>query len=225
MCERFKVKSELGFKFKLKNMNKLFIGFLLVTVFAACSQNPDATAKKINDSTNVTSAVNTAAIPEESIFQLKDSFQTQDGKLFTLDMLQGKPTVVGMIFTHCTYACPRLTADIEQIAKSLNVDKDKVNFVLVSFDAARDTSARLKEYANTMHLDKDWTLLHGSEDAVRTLSVLLGVQFEKDANGDFSHSNLISLLDKQGVFEYQKEGLEADHQETLNRLKKLMAQK
>ena len=223
MCERFEVKSELGFKFKLKNMNKLIIGIIIIFSLLACNQKSDFTVTDADSTT--TKQIATQAIPEESLFQLKDSFETQDGKMFTLDMLQGKPTVIGMIFTHCTYACPRLTADIEQIAKSLNVEKDKVNFVLVSFDAARDTSARLKEFANTMHLDKDWTLLHGSEDAVRTLSVLLGVQFEKDANGDFSHSNLVSLLDKQGVFEYQKEGLEADHAETVNRLKKLMAQK
>lgn len=204
-------------------MKKIVFGILFISTLAACNQNKAANVKENNaDSGKLSTA---QAIPEESIFQLKDSFETQDGKAFTLDMLQGKPTVVSMIFTHCAYACPRLTADIEQIAKSLNTDKDKVNFVLVSFDAARDTSARLKEYATTMHLDKNWTLLHGDEDAIRTLSVLLGVQFEKDANGDFSHSNLISLLDKQGVFEYQKEGLEADHEETLNRLKKLIAQK
>ncbi len=205
-------------------MNKLIIGFLMLNLLASCTQNPEANTKNNKDAATQ-EVVKPAELPEESIFQLKDTFTTQEGKSFTLAELQGKPTVVGMIFTHCTYACPRLTADIEQIAKALDVDKDKVNFVLVSFDAARDTSARLKEYATNMHLDKGWTLLHGDEDAVRTLSVLLGVQFEKDANGDFSHSNLISLLDKQGVFEYQKEGLEADHQETLNRLKKLIAQK
>ncbi len=204
-------------------MKKILIGIVIISTLIACNQNKADVVVDNKSDTSKVAAVN--AIPEESIFQLKDSFETQDGKAFTLGELQGKPTVVGMIFTHCAYACPRLTADIEQIAKSLNTDKEKVNFVLVSFDAARDTSARLKEYAATMHLDKNWTLLHGSEDAVRTLSVLLGVQFEKDANGDFSHSNLISLLDKQGVFEYQKEGLEADHEETLNRLKKLIAQK
>ena len=52
--------------------------------------------------------------------------------------------------------------------------------------------------------------LHGSEQAVRTLSVLLNVQFEKDAEGNFSHSNIISVLDKGGVLRFQKEGLNAD---------------
>jgi hypothetical protein len=42
-------------------------------------------------------------------------------------------------------------------------------------------------------------VLHGSDDAVRTLSVLLNVQYEKDADGNFSHSNLISVLDQQGI--------------------------
>ncbi|MBL0305693.1 MAG: SCO family protein [Chitinophagaceae bacterium] len=59
-------------------------------------------------------------------------------------MLKGKPTVVGMIFTHCTYACPRLTADIKSIADSLNYEKEKVNFLLVSFDTKRDNPTRLK---------------------------------------------------------------------------------
>ncbi|MBN8833041.1 MAG: hypothetical protein ABS68_11000 [Niastella sp. SCN 39-18] len=207
-------------------MKKIIIGILFSASIVSCSQNNGSSAKDLQTSARETNDQNVKQpLPEESIFQLKDSFETQDAKPFTLAMLQGKPTVIGMIFTHCTYACPRLTADIQHIAKTLKEDKDKVNFVLVSFDAARDTAARLKEFADLMHLDKNWILLHGNEEAVRTLSVLLGVQFEKDANGDFSHSNLVSLLDKQGVFQYQKEGLEADHAETINRLKKLMAQK
>ncbi|MBK8711133.1 MAG: SCO family protein [Niastella sp.] len=204
-------------------MKKIITGILFSALIVSCSQNSGSSAKEVKAAIPGATELK-QPIPQESIFQLKDSFETQDDKPFTLAMLQGKPTVVGMIFTHCTYACPRLTADIQHIAKSLKEDRDKVNFVLVSFDAARDTAARLKEFAENMHLDKNWILLHGDEDAVRTLSVLLGVQFEKDANGDFSHSNLVSLLDKQGVFQYQKEGLEADHAETINRLKKLMAQ-
>jgi len=52
----------------------------------------------------------------------------------------------------------------------------------------------------------------------------LNVQYEKDAEGNFSHSNLVSVLDKHGVLKYQKEGLGAEHTETINTIQKLMKQ-
>ncbi|MEO8961214.1 MAG: hypothetical protein ABI325_04990, partial [Ginsengibacter sp.] len=66
------------------------------------------------------------------------------------------------------------------------------------------------------------TLLHGDETAVRTLSVLLNVQFEKNAEGNFSHSNIISVLDKTGNLIFQKEGLGADAAETIKTIKSVL---
>ncbi|HJY21457.1 MAG TPA: hypothetical protein VJ279_01150, partial [Hanamia sp.] len=62
----------------------------------------------------------------------------------------------------------------------------------------------------------------GNEEAVRTLSVLLNVQFEKDGEGNFSHSNIISVLDKNGTLLFQKEGLEANHAETINTIQQIL---
>lgn len=58
-------------------------------------------------------------------------------------------------------------------------------------------------------------------------SVLLNVQYEKDAEGNFSHSNsnLVSVVDKNGVLQYQKEGLGAAHTETIKTIQKLIQQK
>ncbi len=161
-------------------------------------------------------------IPLESIFILDDTFKTQHNANFQLSTLKGKPTVLGMIFTNCTYACPRLTSDIKNISKRMGIRKDKVNFVLISFDTERDNPKQLKKFANKMGLDSDWILLHGTEETVRTLSIMINVQFEKDADGNFSHSNLVSVLDKNGVLKYQKEGLEAEHKETNSTLLKLI---
>ncbi|MEO8515072.1 MAG: SCO family protein [Ignavibacteria bacterium] len=156
---------------------------------------------------------------------MTEGFQTQENKVFRLSMLKGKPTVVGMIFNHCTYACPRLTADINNIEDSLKNEKEKLNFLLISFDTKRDTQDRLNKFADEMGLNKNWILLHGSEDAVRTLSILLNVQFEKDAEDNFSHGNLVSVLNKNGVLQYQKEGLGAVHAETITTIKKLIQQR
>ena len=167
-----------------------------------------------------TAAVGT--IPDQSIYMLKDSFETQNNEEIVLSQFAGKPTVVGMIFTHCDYACPRLMADIKNINKLLDAEEGKVNYVLISFDTERDTPEVLKKYAENLKLGDDYTLLHGSEEAVRTLSVLLNVQFQKDAEGNFSHSNIISVLDREGLLVSQKEGLEANHDNTIASLQGML---
>ncbi|WP_052273178.1 SCO family protein [Flavihumibacter solisilvae] len=182
--------------------------------YAVETSGLDPLKKSVNATTEIKSKP-----AAESIFQLADTFQTQDGKPFNLAMLKGKPTVVGMIFTNCTYACSRLTSDIKGIADSLQGQADKVNFLLVSFDSERDHPARLKQFAGEMGLGENWTLLHGSDEAVRSLSVLLNVQYEKSASGNFSHSNMVSVLDKNGVFRFQQEGLFANHTQTISEIK------
>ena len=190
----------------------LFIFF--ATVVFGCSDSGSKSAFIGDMPKSAVAPVGT--ISSESIYQLPDTFETQDNKKITLSSFDGKPTVVGMIFTHCTYACPRLTADIKDIEDKIKSEKGDVNYLLISFDSERDLPDQLKKFANDHDLDKNWTLLHGSENAVRTLSVLLNVQFQKDAEGNFSHSNIISVLDKNGVLVFQKEGIDADPTETIS---------
>ncbi len=200
---------------------KQIITLLSLTILIfSCADNNSKSAFEGNAQKHATSPVGT--ISSESVYMLKDTFQTQENKNITLSAFAGKPTVVGMIFTNCTYACPRLTADIKSIEEKLKDEKGKINFLLVSFDSERDSAVQLKKFADNLNLDHNWTLLHGSDQTVRTLSVLLNVQFEKDAEGNFSHSNIISVLDKSGVLRFQKEGLNADQAETIGNIKQLL---
>ncbi len=205
---------------------KLIITIILLSAIASFSCNnagpsvvsskaEPAAAKQISIKSN-------SPVNAESLFMITDTFKTQNKKDFVLSSLAGKPTIVGMMFTSCGYACPRLTADIKSIADKLKQDKQKVNFVLVSFDTKRDNPDQLKKFSKEMGLDNNWILLHGNEQSVRTLSVLLNVQFEEDAEGNFSHSNLVSVLDKNGLLAFQKEGLEADHAETIGKIERLL---
>lgn len=196
---------------------KIFIYVLMSFVLLSCSNAGNQSAFTGEAPKSNTAPVGT--ISSESLYQLTDTFQTQDNKAVTLSSFAGKPTVVGMIFTHCDYACPRLTADIKSIEGKLGDEKGKVNFLLVSFDSERDTPEQLKKFATRAGLDENWTLLHGDEITVRTLSVLLNVQFEKNAEGNFSHSNIISVLDKTGTLLFQKEGLGVDASEIIRTIK------
>ena len=201
-------------------MKTVFSYIILSLILFSCSNSGTKSAFVGTVEKHATAPVGT--IPAESIYMIGDTFQTQDNKSVTLASFAGKPTVVGMIFTHCDYACPRLTADMKNMEEKLKGEDGKVNFLLVSFDSQRDSSAQLKKFASGLQLSKNFTLLHGSEEAVRTLSVLLNVQFEKDAEGNFSHSNIISVLDKNGTLRFQKEGLDANHEETINTLHQIL---
>ena len=206
-------------------MKKYCIAFLALTFFYSCqNSNHSSASNSIVDSSlsKQTKPNNFFVIPAESIFKLTDTFKTQQNNNFVLASLAGKPTVLGMVFTNCGYACPRLTSDMKNIAEKLNSNRQKVNFVLVSFDSKRDTPPQLQKFAKQMELDSNWILLHGNDETVRTLSVLLNVQFEKDAEGNFSHSNIITVLGKNGLIKFQKEGLEADHAETLVKINGLI---
>jgi protein SCO1/2 len=202
----------------MKNYNTLL--FALILFYGCKNANTTAIGKNLDTSKEITTK--NAVVPSGSIFNLADTFQTQKKNAIILASLAGKPTVMGMIFTNCGYACPHLTNDMKNIAAKLKGKREKVNFVQVSFDTERDNPEQLQKFSSEMGLDKDWILLHGNEQAVRTLSVLLNVQFDKDAEGNFSHSNLITVLDKNGVLVYQKEGLDADHVETVEKINELL---
>lgn len=183
-----------------KNFSWMIIAMLLIT---GCGkvQNPTTdNQNKIEVTANETTT-------SESLYLVTDKFTTQNNKTVQLSNFKGKPTVVSMIFTSCGYACPRLTADIQQIEKKLGTKANDVNFVLVTFDLERDTPEVLKEYATTHGLGKNWTLLHGDDSGVQTLSILLNIPFEKDEDGNFSHGNTVTVLDENGSIQYQKEGL------------------
>ena len=206
-------------------MKNILLSVFILLILFGCKQNHETVeeaktkscCKLIEDS----AATN---LPTESIFILNDTFETQNNELSQLASLQGKPTVMAMIFTHCTYACPRLAHDMISIAEQLGTNRGKVNMVMVSFDSERDNPAALKKFADENKLDAEWILLHGNEQVVRTLSVLLNVQFEKDSDGNFSHSNIITVLDKNGILKFQKEGLNAEHKETVAVIQKLIGE-
>lgn len=201
-------------------MKRLTIFLTAGILLTSCADNASKSAFTGESKTHITAPVGT--LPDESLYSIKDSFQTQDNNVVTLASFQGKPTLIGMIFTHCTYACPRLTADIKDIQDSLKNESGKINYILVSFDPERDNPEQLKRFADSLNLDKNWTLLHGSDEAVRTLSVLLNIQYEKDSEGNFSHSNIISVLDKQGKLAFQKEGLNASQSATILSIKNML---
>lgn len=191
---------------------KLLAAFILIiaslALVARCGTGEDPA---VDHSAHSEDMAMEAADPAHnmSIYQVSSKWVTEDGETVTLGTLEGKTQVVAMVYTSCEVACPRIVASMKTIQKK--TDSDAVGFVLISIDPERDTPEALKAYAEKMNMDDSaWTLLTGSPDNVLELAALLGVRYRKMADGEFAHSNIITVLDAQGEIVYQQNGLGVD---------------
>lgn len=144
-----------------------------------------------------------------SVFHLPDDWVDQNGTSVAFEDLEGQVLVVVMIYTSCQAACPRLVADMRRIESGVRKEvADQVTYVLVSIDPETDTPERLKAFAveNGMDTPK-WVFLRGSDDSVRTFANVVAVKYKQISPIDFSHSNIISVFDQEGVMRFQQEGL------------------
>lgn len=184
------------------------LGVLIIISFMVLQGcQPAAESQDMKTAGSVTGAEPDA----ESLYQARGKWDNQYGDTLELRSLTGKIPILSMVFTRCTSACPRIVADMQAIEAKLPEDrKDEVVFVLISFDSERDHTENLKEFTKTMKLSPGWLVLHGSEEDVRELSMLLDVKYRKLLNGDFTHSSSISMLDQKGSLVVQSEGLGKD---------------
>lgn len=143
-----------------------------------------------------------------SLYQADGVFTDDSGKTFRLAELRGRPVVVNMFFATCGYACPLTVTDLLAVQARLSPElrRDAV-FVLVSFDLERDTVAALAQYRAARQLDGNWILLRGDDASVRELAALLGVKYKQEADGSFAHSNLFTILNREGEIVHQRTGL------------------
>ena len=169
---------------------------------ACCKEKP------VQKKDSYCAAMEGTPFSKESIYQLDVTFTDDAGKTVALGELRGRPVVLNMFFASCGYACPLLVTDMQAIREKLPAGvRERALFVLVSFDVARDTPAALAAYRAQRSLDQQWVLLHGSDDAVRELAALLGVKYKQEADGMFSHSNLVTILNPAGEIVHQRTGL------------------
>jgi protein SCO1 len=162
-------------------------------------------------------------LTDGSLYQLESKWTSDVGREIRLGVLRGKPQVVVMFFATCEFACPILLYEMKRLETALSEQvRDEVGFVLVTFDSQRDTVAALHAYREKQNLSpKRWTLLRGEPDDVRELAALLGINYQRDARGQFAHSNIITLLNREGEIVHQVNGLNTSVEEPAKILTRL----
>ena len=156
-------------------------------------------------------AAQSAALPTASLYRMSGTWTSHDGRRHTLEGLRGEVTVLAMVYTSCTMTCPLITSEMLAVQRALSPELRKhVRFVLASFDPARDSLPALKAHVTKMGLDDHWLVMRASPADVRTLAVLLGASYRQLPSGDFDHSNIINVLDADGVLRFQSPRIPAD---------------
>lgn len=197
-----------------------------VMVLAACLAPSMHAAERLADAPRhscCAKSENVASpLSDQSLYQLDPTWTNDGGRPIHLSSLKGRPQIVTMFFAHCQYACPLLVYKMKQLETALPENlRTNVGFTLVSFDSERDTPDALQTYRTQHQLGNTWTLLHGNPDDVLELAALLGVKFKADAQGQFSHSNVITLLNAEGEIAYQETGLNLQIDELVRQIEKV----
>jgi protein SCO1/2 len=137
-----------------------------------------------------------------SIYVLPMTLTDQNGDRIGLDVFRGKPVFIGMFYGTCPSACPLLISTIKHAMSELDAPTAaQMHVLLVSFDPERDTPEALGKIVVERGLDARWKLANAPEDQVRDLAALLGVQYRRLPDGNFSHTSSIVLLDRAGVID------------------------
>ena len=216
-------------------MTRVFIMALGVLLLQGCKNNSttsSADAKEAEQTHVETTAAQeqgevtkATEISDISIYNLPETWTTQNGNDIQWKDFKGNVLVVVMIYTSCKAACPILIADMRDIRKTVDASdmphKKKVKYILVSIDPKVDTPEHLKKFAQESGMDDDqWVFLRSDEEKTREFAAVLAVNYKQISPVDFSHSNIISVFNADGELAAQQEGLGIDRTSIVQEIRK-----
>ncbi len=125
------------------------------------------------------------------------SFVNQDNKTVTEADFKDKIYVVDFFFTSCPTICPKMKQQLLRVYEKF----DKNNKILLlshSIDTKNDTVAVLKDYAARMKVKSPkWQFVTGKKENIYKMAqeYLAAAQEDKDADGGYTHSGYLALID------------------------------
>ncbi len=148
------------------------------------------------------------------------------------DVIKGKVTVIGFIYTNCPDICPMTTHNMFLTQQKLKMNAiDNVLFVTVTFDPDRDFPSVLKKFGEIRDIDfNNWVFLWG--DKKNTESVLkrfditalkTDTTYFDDGELTYSimHTDRISLIDNESRLKKNYRGSKVNLEELYNDIIKL----
>ena len=202
-------------------MCKRYLSLLALSmlfIFSSCSEDNDLDIEKFKKENAYEGEEFEPS--EESIFNLSSDWENQNGDTVQLNNVAGKPTILAMIYTHCEYSCPLITADMKELHSLIPKDRvEEINFLIVSIDPIHDRPDTLSRFMKKEKMDeKYWTMLTGTETNIRELAAVLGFKYKTSSLMDYAHSNLITVLNPEGEIVEQINGFGTDKKKIIKKV-------
>ena len=177
------------------------------------------------------------AQPEMDVLGPTPEFQLTDqtGAVVSSQSLKGSVTLLDFVYTHCTDACPLLSATFQETQRKLADDKalaSKVTLVSLTVDPQHDSPSVLAEYGKQFKADpSSWKMLTGDWDQV--YDVVTGfkvatrpprpaVDAPAPGGTEITHSTRIVLIDPQLQVRAYLEGQDATADDLIKAARRLI---
>ncbi len=124
------------------------------------------------------------------------------GKPVRLSDLRGQVVLISFIYTSCPSACPLLTSRMSLLWKRLSrdgADAQRVRFLSITVDPARDSAAALERYAKNFKVDlRAWKLLREEPEKLRPVLTAYDEWTRPQPDGEIDHPARLYLIDRRG---------------------------
>lgn len=137
---------------------------------------------------------------------------------------RGRPLVVSLIYTSCYHICPMLTQHIAGVVEVAHdaLGEDSFSVLTVGFDAANDTTDRMRIYAAERGIQlPGWHFASADAATIEALTQDLGFSFYASPKG-FDHIAQTTVLDRDGRVYRQVYGQKFDTPALVEPLKQLV---
>jgi protein SCO1/2 len=147
-----------------------------------------------------TAAEAAAPLPGGSLYRIGATLTDQQDRPFTLAARRGHPVLVSMFYNSCQFVCPMLIDTARMTTEALAPkERAELSTLLITFDPDRDDVKALGAVAAQRGLDPaGWTLARTDAASVRKIAAALDIQYRQLSNGEYNHTTVLVLLDRNG---------------------------
>lgn len=120
------------------------------------------------------------------------SLTRDNGSVFSLDDLKGKPLILNPVFVSCPHTCSPITSSLLKATETLKKKGYDFHVLTFSFDPA-DSPESIRVIRDRIGLPAEWEVAWGAPDEIAKLLTALDFQVEPSKEAGFLHPNLVAV--------------------------------
>lgn len=166
---------------------------------------------------------NAFTYPSASIYNLDSKMIDHNGNVLKFSDFSGKICIFSMIYTRCKTICPIIISNMKVMEKTLPSEfLSNVVFLLISLDPDRDSVDVLHNFfINKDFAPSSWNLCKTDKSNTLKIALVSGIKYKKEKNDEYTHSNLIIIVDKDGIIRHHHPGLDKNYDSIIKLLMSL----